>query len=287
LNRRLRLFLISLFLLVFVGSGSVVLWHLQSQHEAAQIYENAANLAWNPSEETSGPAGSSKDALTQLPEPGLPLAETPVPTPIPTPTPSPLPAEAELLLDIDFAALREVNADVIGWIHIPDTSVSYPLLRSRDNKEYLNLTWDLQASSSGSIFLERKNTTELTDFNTLIYGHNMKNGKMFSPLHQYKNQSFADEHPYVYIATGERIFAYEVFSAYTADIVSDTYRLYFEDVSRKQAAIEFYTKKSEIEVPVTPSADDRILTLSTCTGLGNYNYRWVVQAVLVGEFPVA
>ena len=282
MNKKLRQILISSFLLLFIGSSSIVLHHLHAQRKAAQIYETAADIALKQPEPLSAPA---EDTLVSLPEPELPLAETPQPTPIPTPTP--LPAEAALLLDLDLAALREVNADVFAWIYIPDTTISYPLLRSRDNQEYLNLTWDLQASSSGSIFLERKNAVELTDFNTLIYGHNMKNGTMFSPLHQYKDQSFADTHPYVYIATGTSILVYEVFSAYTADVVSDTYLLYFEDSSRKEYAIDFFMNKSEIASSAVPSADSRILTLSTCTGLGNYNYRWVVQAVLIHEFPLS
>ena len=197
----------------------------------------------------------------------------------------PLPEEAELLLEVDLNVLREINADVLGWIHIPDTVISYPLMRSKDNQEYLELTWDLKRSAAGSIFLERKSSTDLSDFHTLIYGHNMKNDSMFGQLHEYRDQAFTESHPCVYIVKDDVVLRYEVFAAYTADVKSDTYRLYFEGEDRKQSAIDFYLEQSEIKSELVPTAEDRLLTLSTCTGLGDYNYRWVVQTVLTGRFP--
>lgn len=224
-----------------------------------------------PAEETASP-----EERVEVEDPPLPLKERPAPA---------LPDEAQFLCELDLAALQESNEDVIGWIFLPDTVISYPLLRSRDNREYLTLTWDGKYSASGSIFLEQKNHADLSDFHTLIYGHNLGNGKMFSPLLDYGDESFAAAHPYVYVATEDTVYRYRVFSAYTADVVSDTYRLYFEDDARKASVLEFYLARSEWESPVTPTAEDRILTLSTCTGRGIAGIRWVVHTVLEAEYP--
>ena len=95
---------------------------------------------------------------------------------------------ADALAAMDFAALREVNSDVLGWILIPGTVISYPLLQGDDNSYYLNHTWKKWTNVVGSIFLECQNSPDLTVFNTLVYGHRMNNGSMFASLKYYKHQ---------------------------------------------------------------------------------------------------
>jgi len=282
-RKNLHSFFIVLLALIFVGSGTVVVKQMHDRRLAEQTYAEALEIA-AAAPRTEAPAVEAQEtaeppALPELTEPQLPMADVPEEE-----VSEPLPEQAAFLLDMDLSALQQVNEDVIGWIHVPDTAISYPLMRSKDNSEYLKLTWDLTPSSAGSIFLEQKNSADLSDFHTLIYGHNMKNGSMFSDLRYYREQEYLNSHPCVYIATDSAILRYEVFSAYTANISSDTYRLYFEDDARKQSTIDFYLEQSEVESDLIPAVTDRILTLSTCTGLGNYDYRLVVQAVLTGEF---
>lgn len=283
MKKRMRTVLAGLLALVFVGSGTLLLRELCHQQIADRAYEEAEKIALlSPSEKPveSTPVQRSPELPEEIPDPPVPLVLEPV-----EPTPEPLPEEAELLTDIDLDSLRETNEDVIGWLHIPDSVMSYPLMRSHDNNEYLSLAWDKSYSKSGSIFLEQKSDPELTDFHTLIYGHNLQNGKMFSHLLYYKDQVYLNDHRCIYIATDDVILRYEVFAAYTADVVSDTYRLYFEDDARKQSVIDFYLQQSEVESDLIPTVEDRILTLSTCTGRGIAGIRWVVHAVLTGEFP--
>jgi len=261
--------------LIFVVSGGVFLHLLHGQRVADRAYQEAADIAWDARTAEADDAPQP----VELPDPPLPLEDVPEEVPR-----EPLPEEARLLLDLDLPALQAVNGDVLGWIYIPDTSISYPLLRSGDNSEYLKLTWDLRSSAAGSIFLERRNSADLSDFNTLIYGHNMKNGTMFSDLRHYRDQAYFDSHPHVYIVLGDAVLCYRLFAAYTADVTSDTYRLIFEDDARKQSAIDFYLSQSSVECDLAPAVEDRILTLSTCTGTGDYDYRLVVQGVLAGEF---
>ena len=193
--------------------------------------------------------------------------------------------DTDFLLGIDLGLLRQTNEHVLGWIHSPGTVIDYPLLAYDDNKTGLDLAWDGTKNSAGSIFLECRNARDFSDFNTLVYGHNMRRGHMFGSLKEYAGQAYADEHRLIYIVTDDDVLVYEVFSAYEASVTSDTYRLYFEDDARRQSSLQHYVGSSVIGGNIVPTVEDRILTLSTCVGNGTYDTRWVVQAMLTAQVP--
>lgn len=180
---------------------------------------------------------------------------------------------------LDLAALQRENEDVVGWILIPESPVNYPLLQAEDNSYYLGNTWQREANHAGSIFLECKNSPDFTDFNTIIYGHNMNNGSMFASLRSYQYNRFYAEHPYVYLVSQSGIFRCEVFSAYAAKLDSPAYSLGITREDSRRSFIDHALEQSLIHTPVTPAVTDRIITLSTCTSHGN-DYRWVVHARL-------
>lgn len=231
-------------------------------------------------------------ALMELPE--LPDLE---PSPVPSPAPEPETEEpaalasavdpyADALSAMDFAALREVNPDVLGWILIPGTVISYPLVQGDDNDYYLTHTWKKGSNVVGSIFLEYRNSADLSDFNTVIYGHRMNNGSMFASLKDYRQQDYQAQHPAVYITDDNGVHSYEIFAAYEISTAGDTYRLRFSTDQDKQDYIDYCLEQSVIDTGLTPTVYDRILTLSTCTGNGHAT-RWVVQAFLPGQAPPA
>ena len=185
----------------------------------------------------------------------------------------------DAMREINLTALREVNPDVVGWIRIPDTQIDYPLMQGEDNQYYLERTWKGEPNAAGSIFLEQHCSADLSDFNTIVYGHRMKNGSMFAALKYYNDEAYWKEHPYVYILDDAGVHRYEVFSAYEASVKGTTYRLAIEEDEVKQKFIDDCSGWSVIETGVEPTICDRMLTLSTCTGQG-YETRWVVQARL-------
>lgn len=191
---------------------------------------------------------------------------------------------ADALRSMDFTALREVNDDVLGWILIPDTVISYPLLQGEDNQYYLTHTWKKWTSAVGAIFMESQNSPDLTDFNTIIYGHRMNNGSMFASLKNYKKQSYWKAHPYVYITGDHGSYKYDIFAAYEVSTQGVTYQLGFSGEADKQEFLDACMALSVIDTGIVPTVHDRILTLSTCTGNGHAT-RWVVQAVLRCEAP--
>lgn len=190
---------------------------------------------------------------------------------------------------IDFTSLKEKNPDIYAWIKIPGTSVDYAVLQSDDEPEdyYLNHNLDGKYEFAGSIYSQMLNSKDFTDPNTILYGHNMNNGSMFASLHKFRNKEFFDNNKYIYIYTPGHILTYEIYSAYRFD---SRHILYAYDLNNKEIFREYVemTKnpKSAIvnvrsETQVT--ADDRIITLSTC--ITNDNYRYLVQGVLIDDQP--
>lgn len=265
MKRSVKTLLTLVLTLVFLFS---TLQYLKSRQEKAQgnsTYEEALTLAVSTRQDVSQPT---------------PVTETPAAQPqwVAAPVEEEDP-HIKFLQELDLAALREVNPDVVGWILIPDTEINYPLLQGKDNDYYLNRTWDEQSNAMGSIFLEYLSSPDLTDFNTIVYGHNMNDGSMFAGLREYRNQEFREEHPYVYILSDFGVYRYEVFSSYYANVKSNTYGLVFSTETSRTQFLDKITGDSVIDTGLRPETTDRILTLSTCSGAG-YSHRWVVHARL-------
>lgn len=212
-------------------------------------------------------------------------AETRPPRPRPVRTETEEPEEEEEIdpwADIDLEALREVNEDVVGWLAIPGTDISYPLIRPQDNETYLTHSWDMTATSAGAIFLDYRVAWEPRGFNTIIYGHNMRNGTMFGALRDYRRDGFWEQCPTVCLIDGEGVHYYDVFAAWEPRVTDVAFQ---PDVSTEKSRQDFLDTalgRSVIHTGVVPTADSEILTLSTCTNMG-YATRWVVQAALRTE----
>ena len=191
---------------------------------------------------------------------------------------------AQALKDMDFSALRQQNPDVLGWILIPGTRVSYPVVQGTGNSYYLDHTWRGGKNSVGAIFMECRNSGDLSDFNTIIYGHRMNNRSMFGTLSQYKSRSYWQAHPYVYLTDDSGTHRYEIFAAGEVSVDSDVYRLGLRSDSSRQSFLDSCLALSALNTGVTPHTYDKVLTLSTCTGNGHAT-RWVVQAVCPGQAP--
>ena len=127
--------------------------------------------------------------------------------------------------------------------------------------------------------MEHLNSRDLTDFNTIVYGHNMNNKSMFGQLSNYSIADYWQTHPYVYIATEPDVYRYEVFAFLQAPVDSVIYSMNPQRDDTKQEFIDFSLAHNRIDTGIVPVITDRILTLSTCTGR-NYLSRNVVQARL-------
>lgn len=185
---------------------------------------------------------------------------------------------------VDFEALKKENPDIYAWINVPGTSVDYPVLRREgDNSYYLNHSVDKKKSTYGSIYTEDYNDTDFADFNTVVYGHNMKNGSMFGTLKKYRDKTFFEQNQYINVYMPGRIMKYQIFAAYVWDDRHILLSLDFDDEAIREAYIDmiFSTRKmsANINSDLAVTKDDRIITLSTCTS--NKNERYLVQGVLI------
>ena len=187
-------------------------------------------------------------------------------------------AEPKPPLNVDFDKLRSVNEDVIGWIYVdalPD--ISYPIVQGTDNQTYLHQTYEKNYNFAGTIFADYENARDFSDCNTLIYGHNMKNGSMFGHLKKFsEDQSLYDNDKYFWILTPDKNYRYEIISAYTTGVNSDTYTLFKGPGEEFEEYLKRIKSYSEIKTDDTElTIKDKIVTLSTCTG--NESTRFVVQ----------
>jgi len=265
MKKTIRTVLNLLLALVFLFSIGKYLGYRQDKAAGSSTYADALSLA---------SSGKPADIQVKNP-PAVPDGEE---SWVPAPSDGEDP-HIQTLEKLNLEALRDVNPDVVGWILIPDTVVNYPLMRGTDNDYYLNHTWNRKKNSVGSIYLEQLNSPDFTDFNTIVYGHNMKDGSMFAGLRKYQKQSYWEEHPYVYIRSDFGVYRYEIFSSYLAEVDSNTYAMHYFREDSRNAFLSNVIEASAIETGIQPEHTDRVLTLSTCSGKG-HTTRWVVHARL-------
>lgn len=179
-------------------------------------------------------------------------------------------------ITVDFAALKAVNEDVVGWIYIEALEISYPMVKGKDNNQYLHTTYEGTYNFAGSIFLDYENSSDFKDPNTIVYGHNMKNGSMFGILNKIVTENAYDKSHYFWILTPEHNYRYEIFAAYTTSVSSDTYMLFKKHDKEFGSYLEKMKTYSEVDTKaVELNKTDNVVTLSTCTG--NSSTRFVVQ----------
>ena len=267
MKKKSRILLTLLLAAVFAVCTGLLLQQQRDNKGAGQSYSDALAIA------------RQAQTVPETREPTTAPTEAPQPRKIWIPAPVEDDPVVEELETLDLETLREVNPEVIGWIRIPDTKIDYPILQGEDNDYYLNHTWEGKTNSVGSIFMEYRNSADFTDYNTIVYGHNMNDGSMFANLKRYNTNWYWERHPYVYILNDDGVFRYEVFSGYETSTEGTAYGLSFNQAQTRATFSETALKKSTAYFEIRPAMTDRILTLSTCSGAG-YSNRWVVHARL-------
>ena len=167
---------------------------------------------------------------------------------------------------IDFTQLLAVNSDIVGWLRIRALDISYPVVQGEDNDYYLHRTFEKTDNFAGCLFVNSYNMGNFTDQNTIIYGHNMKNGSMFGKLKNFNDPEVFKKSRYFWIFTPDFIYQYRIFSASVVDKTGLTYQISFTDEEFDQFISRAYSDSVVDNQGVTVTKDDRIVTLSTCTG---------------------
>lgn len=189
------------------------------------------------------------------------------------------------LVDIDLAKLQEQNKDVVGWIFFENIDISYPVLYSGDDVEYLKKSYTGEYISAGSIFMEGENTNDFSDVHTILYGHSMKDFSMFGKLRYYASEpDYINSREYFQIITDKEKYRYKIISYKIIPDDHDIYTVYKKGGPDYVTFVNdvilngLYVNKDDII-----KHDDHIITLSTCSG----DKRLVVSALRCDTAPLS
>ncbi len=197
--------------------------------------------------------------------------------------PGPSPSTALRFPRDGFAAALQQNSDIIGRISIKECDIAYLVTQTTDNKTYLSVGYDHQESRSGAIFMDYRCDIDADPLSGhyILYGHNMKNGSMFHNLMKYKDEDFFYDNRVFRFDTLYEDYEWEIFSAYVTDTDFYYIQTNFADDAEWLTFLNTIHDKSMFPTDVQLSADDVVLTLSTCT----YEFddaRFVIHARLIG-----
>ena len=258
-TKNIYIALMGIFLIVAVIFGGIFIHQYKYGQSSAEAFNNLEQLIVEPT------------------EPATPTEDT-------APDEEPEEADEELAEALaayeKYQALYEQNNDFIGWISIADTQVNYPVMQSMDSPNfYLKHAFDKSYSSYGVPYADENCVTGLSD-NIVLYGHNIKNGSMFSDLVKYASKDFWETHPIIRFDTMSRLSEYEVVAAFRFDTNHETFRFNeYTDMDEAEFAeyMENCNQRKLYDTGVEVAYGDELLTLSTC----EYTYengRFVVVA---------
>ncbi len=182
---------------------------------------------------------------------------------------------------IDFDTLHEISEDAVAWIYVPNGEINYVIAQAEDNDYYLHRLLDSTEAKAGTLFMDFRNNADCSDWNTVIYGHNMKNDTMFGSLLDYRDPDYYEEHPVMYLYTPGKRYQMELIAAYTTDVNNAIYSIPTTKEGRDEI-FDYASRRYSFISHVTVGDDDRLVTLSTCS----YAYedaRYVVIGKLVEE----
>lgn len=202
-----------------------------------------------------------------------------------------LPPDAPECPGIDWKGLLDLNGDVVAWLQLPAVGISYPVVQAGDNDYYLHRSVTREELFAGSIFMDSECQPERTGTpegsNTVIYGHNMRDGTMFAGLHRLRNKETLEEAPYFWLSTPEANALYQIYSVHTSPAAGEAYQLSFPEPQSYTGWLKKMWEASEVKSKVLPGPDTFLteenppdtVTLSTCTG--STELRMVVQGIRV------
>lgn len=273
MKRKILLLLLSLVFLSMAGySVCQLLMEYQEYKEGEEVYDSLSQYIQlaeplSPATEQTASSGTVLDTVESTKE---------------TQPTEPQETDSEIWPVVDFEALQDINPDVVAWIYQEGTVINYPVVQGSDNSEYMYQLVDGTSNSAGSIFVDYRNPPDFTGRNTILYGHHMKDKSMFASITNYKDQSFYDEHPTCLILMPEGNCTLEFFAGFVANLNSDAWKLEFASDEEYGAWLERAVKNSDFQSHVTPTPQDRVVTLSTCS----YEYddaRYVLMGILTPQ----
>ncbi len=170
--------------------------------------------------------------------------------------------------DVNYLAdCLSINPDTVAWITIPDTEIDFPVVQGEDNSYYLNHGFEKEISSLGVPFLDYRVSGDFTDFNSIIYGHHIKGGMMFSGLDKYKDEDYFLSHRTGYLTTGDRIYTIHFVACMVSESDGIAYKAVFLTEREKSDYLEQISDKALVlnDFSIEFLGNKQMITLSTCS----------------------
>ena len=191
--------------------------------------------------------------------------------------------EDEGEINVDFDSLKEKNSDTVAWIKVNGTEIQFPVVKTKNNSYYLTHSFDKSYNTAGWPFMDYKNKLDGTDKNIIIYGHNRKDGSMFSTLKNALTSEWQEnsENLTILLITENEKIEYQVFSVYKVQDEAYYITTYFKNDKQYENYLNTMKRRSIKDFEVELTTEDQILTLSTCAD--NNKYRVVLHAKKVNN----
>lgn len=188
--------------------------------------------------------------------------------------------EKEEYFTMDWEGIKAQNSQVVAWIAIPGTDISYPIVQGEDNSYYLNHTLQGEYNDMGSIFLDTAANPQFLDDNSIIYGHSVSDiGGMFTNLEKFNDQEFFDTHPYFWLMTPTQNYRVTAYVYYSGD---DEGMIYTTDFGDYQNEVLQQIQSESKYVRQMDTQEKRFISLSTCDLTYGFqsNQRYVLMGAL-------
>lgn len=206
----------------------------------------------------------AEQAYTEISSQVVTVVPSPTPVPIEHVVPDIDPEVSPIT--VDFEALRNQSTDYVAWIYSPETKINYPVAYTDNNFYYIDhIAGQEEPNANGTIFIDCRNASDFSDQNTCIYGHNMNDGSMFASLRDYRTEGYYAEHPVLYLSTQDFNYRLDIIGGFVTEPTSFAYANTFDSEDQFLAHIELVRDLSTFETDVEVTAEDHIVTLSTCT----------------------
>lgn len=181
-----------------------------------------------------------------------------------------------------FDELLKKNSDTVGYLSVNNTKINYPVVQGSTNSYYLNRDFNKRKNSMGWIFMDYRNNSKELDKNTIIYGHNIKQGIMFGTLKYALNSSWykKESNQIITFNTPTKNMKWRIFSIYRIPATEDYLKTEFKDDAEYMDFINMLKSRSLYDFNQTIDESSNIITLSTCF---SHTTRHVVHAVLISE----
>lgn len=225
-------FLFVLFLMLFFYSGYKVYQICASYSQANQTYHETASQYVKP-------AAASNNPDIQVSKESAPI-------------------------QIDFEALSQDAPDIVGWIYCPDTIINYPVVYGKDNDFYLRHLSNKVYNRAGSIFTDSLCSKDFSDFNSILYGHNMNDGSMFATLANYWDSVYRQAHSTMYLLTPEQDYRIDILAGMITSSNSSFYQIP-KDQDGFQNFLNQFLSEADFAGDIDLSSVEKVISLSTCS----------------------